>query len=224
MRTFAWLIILLYLILIILIIFTKKEPIIKKIIYNFYSLSKFKKIIFILIYFITIIFSWIFRLFVLIFFSIYLITILVKINTYYTINCPNYIDKEDKDLFILLSNYVKVSDILKITVRNLYKKSKKRAFIMVYNLFNKKKKIDINTLEKIFFKYLFRIDIDLADDILKIIDSIEKKNKNKIFRIAVLSKFKELCKKLANLSLNEENESLNFKIIIEKWKIKTIDL
>jgi hypothetical protein len=87
---------------------------------------------------------------------------------------------------------------------------------MVYNLFNKKKKIDINTLEKIFFKYLFRIDIDLADDILKIIDSIEKKNKNKIFRIAVLSKFKELCKKLANLSLNEENESLNFKIIIEK--------
>ena len=131
-------------------------------------------------------------------------------------NCPNYIDKEDKDLFILLSDYVKVSDILKITVRNLYKKSKKRAFIMVYNLFNKKKKIDINTLEKIFFKYLFRIDIDLADDILKIINSIEKKDKNKIFRIAVLSKFKELCKKLANLSLNEESDSLNFKIMIEK--------
>ena len=40
-------------------------------------------------------------------------------------NCPDYIDKEDKDLFILASNYVKVSDILKITVRNLYKKSKK---------------------------------------------------------------------------------------------------
>jgi hypothetical protein len=111
MRTFAWLVILLYLILVILIIFDKKEPIIKKIIYNFYSLSKFKKIIFILIYFITIIFSWIFRLFVVIFFSIYLIIILLKINTHYTMNCPDYIDE---DLFILLSDYVKVSDILKI--------------------------------------------------------------------------------------------------------------
>jgi hypothetical protein len=40
-------------------------------------------------------------------------------------NCPNYIDKEDKDLFILLSDYVKVSDILKVTLKNLYKKSKK---------------------------------------------------------------------------------------------------
>ena len=224
MRTFAWLVILLYLILVILIIFDKKEPIIKKIMYNFCSLSKFKKIIFILIYFITIIFSWIFRLFVAIFFLIYLIIILLKINTHHTMNCPNYIDKEDKDLFILLSDYVKVSDILKVTLKNLYKKSKKRAFMMIYNLFNKKKKVDINTLEKIFFRYLFRIDISLANDMIEIINSIEKKNKNKVFRIAVLSKFKELCKKLGALSLNEEDGSINFKIVIEKWKIKTKDL
>ena len=131
-------------------------------------------------------------------------------------NCPNYIDKEDKDLFILLSDYVKVSDILKVTLKNLYKKSKKRAFMMIYNLFNKKKKVDINTLEKIFFRYLFRIDISLANDMIEIINSIEKKNKNKIFRIAVLSKFKELCKKLGTLSLNEEDGSINFKIVIEK--------
>lgn len=224
MRIFAWLVILLYLILVILIIFDKKEPIIKKIMYNFCSLSKFKKIIFILIYFITIIFSWIFRLFVAIFFSIYLIIILLKINTHYTMNCPNYIDKEDKDLFILLSDYVKVSDILKVTLKNLYKKSKKRAFMMIYNLFNKKEKVGINTLEKIFFRYLFRIDISLANDMIEIINSIEKKNKNKIFRIALLSKFKELCKKLGTLSLNEEDESINFKIVIEKWKIKTKNL
>ena len=139
MRIFAWLVILLYLILVILIIFDKKEPIIKKIMYNFWSLSKFKKIIFILIYFITIIFSWIFRLFVAIFFSIYLIIILLKINTHYTMNCPNYIDKEDKDLFILLSDYVKVSDILKVTLKNLYKKSKKEL-LWWYTIYLIKKK------------------------------------------------------------------------------------
>jgi hypothetical protein len=51
---------------------------------------------------------------------------------------------------------------------------------------------------------------------IEIINSIEKKNKNKVFRIAVLSKFKELCKKLSALSLNEEDGSINFKIVIEK--------
>jgi len=115
----------------------------------------------------------------------------------------------------LSSNYIKISDILKITIRNLYKKSKKRAFMILYNAFNKNKKIDINTIEKIFFRYLFRIDTELAKDIIDIINGIEKRNKNKIFKIAIISKLKELCKKLAELSLNQKDPSINFKIVIE---------
>ena len=224
MREFAWIVILFYLTLIILAIFTKKEVVIRKIIKDFYSLSKLKKIVFVLIYLITIIFSWLFRALIAIFFILYCIIILLKINSNYTINCPNYIDKEDKDLFMLVSDYIKISDILKIIMINLYKKSKKRAFMILYNAFNKKKKLDINTLEKIFFRYLFRIDIELARDMIEIINDIQKKNKSKIFRIAIISKLKELCKKLAKLSLNEEDPSINFKIIIEKLKIKTKDL
>lgn len=224
MREFAWIVILFYLTLIILAIFTKKEVVIRKIIKDFYSLSKLKKIVFVLIYLITIIFSWLFRALIAIFFILYCIIILLKINSNYTINCPNYIDKEDKDLFMLVSDYIKISDILKIIMINLYKKSKKRAFMILYNAFNKKKKLDINTLEKIFFRYLFRIDIELARDMIEIINDIQKKNKSKIFRIAIISKLKELCKKLAKLSLNEKDPSINFKIVIEKWKIKTKDL
>ena len=224
MRTLAWLIILLYLILIVLAIFTKKEIVIIKIMKDFYSLSKLKKIVFILVYLTTIVFSWLFRALILTFLILYCILILFKINNNYTINCPNCVDKEDKDLFILSSNYIKISDILKITIRNLYKKSKKRAFMILYNAFNKNKKIDINTIEKIFFRYLFRIDTELAKDIIDIINGIEKRNKNKIFKIAIISKLKELCKKLAELSLNQKDPSINFKIVIENWKIKTRDL
>ena len=224
MIEFAWIVILFYLTLIILAIFTKKEVVIRKIIKDFYSLSKLKKIVFVFIYLITIIFSWLFRALIAIFLILYCIIILLKINSNYTINCPNYIDKEDKDLFMLVSDYIKISDILKIIMINLYKKSKKRAFMILYNAFNKKKKLDINTLEKIFFRYLFRIDIELAKDMIEIINDIQKKNKSKIFRIAIISKLKELCKKLAKLSLNEEDPSINFKIIIEKLKIKTKDL
>lgn len=224
MREFAWIVILFYLTLIILAIFTKKELVIRKIMKDFYSLSKLKKIVFVLIYLITIIFSWLFRALIAIFFILYCIIILLKINSNYTINCPNYIDKEDKDLFMLVSDYIKISDILKIIMINLYKKSKKRAFMILYNAFNKKKKLDMNTLEKIFFRYLFRIDIELAKDMIEIINDIQKKNKSKIFRIAIISKLKELCKKLTKLSLNEEDPSINFKIVIEKWKIKTKDL
>jgi Fe2+ transport system protein B len=90
----------------------------------------------------------------------------------------------------------------------------------VYSIFNKNKKIDISTLEKILFKYIFKMDIELAQDIIEILNNIDKMNKNKTPIIRILSKFKELMKELTILSL-EENTTNDFKIIIEKRKIKT---
>jgi hypothetical protein len=213
-------IILLYIIFIIFIILNKRKPIIKKIIEDFYSLSRFKKNVFILIYFITTTFSFVFKLFVLIFIIFYLTIIATKINTNYIINCPNY--TSDEDLFQLLCDYIRIITLLKILSKNLFKKSKKKGFMKVYSIFNKNKKIDISTIEKILFKYIFRMDIELAQNIIEILNSMDKMNKNKTRVIRILSKFKELIKKLTMLSL-EETTTDDFKIIIEKKKIKTDD-
>ena len=93
-------IIFLYIIFTIFIILNKRKPIIKKIIEDFYSLSRFKKTVFILIYFITTTFSFVFRLSVLIFIIFYLTIILTKINNNYIIKCPDY--TSDEDLFQFL--------------------------------------------------------------------------------------------------------------------------
>jgi hypothetical protein len=217
-HTIMKIIILLYLIFIIFIILNKRKPIIKKIIEDFYSLSRFKKSVFILIYFITTTFSFVFRLSVLIFIIFYLTIILTKINNNYIINCPDY--TSDEDLFQLFCDYIKIITLLKILSKNLFVKSKKKGFMRIYSIFNKNKKIDIDTLEKILFKYIFRMDIELAQDIIEILNSIDKMNKNKTLIIRILSKFKELMKKLTILSL-EESTTHDFKIIIEKRKIKT---
>lgn len=209
--------ILFYLILIIFIILNKKNPIMKKIIKDFYSLSKFKKIVFIILYFITITFSFVFRISVLIFIIFYLSVILSKINTNYTIKCPNY--TSDEDLFKLFCDYIKTINLLKILLKNLFKKSIKKGFMRVHSIFNRNKKIDISTIERIIFKYIFKMDIELAQNIIEVLNSIDKINKNKILVIRILSKFKELIKKLTILSI-EENTSNDFKIIIEKRKVK----
>jgi hypothetical protein len=65
---------------------------------------------------------------------------------------------------------------------------------MIYNLFNKKEKVDINTLEKIFFRYLFRIDISLANDMIEIINSIEKKIKIKFLGLHYYRNLKNYAK------------------------------
>ena len=210
-------IILFYLILIIFIILNKRNPIIKKIIKDFYSLSRFKKTVFIILYFTTITFSFIFRISVLIFIIFYLSVILSKINTDYTIKCPNY--TTDEDLFELFCDYIKTINLLKILLKNLFKKSKKKGFMRVHSIFNRNKKIDISTIERILFKYIFKMDIELAQNIIEVLNSINKMNKNKIFVIRILSKFKELIRKLTILSI-EEDRSNDFKIIIEKRKIK----
>ena len=210
-------IILFYLILIIFIILNKRNPIIEKIIRDFYSLSRFKKTVFIILYFTTITFSFVFRLSVLIFTIFYLSVILSKINTDYTIKCPNY--TTDEDLFELFSDYIKTINLLKILLKNLFKKSKKKGFMRVHSIFNRNKKIDVSTIERILFKYIFKMDIELAQNIIEILNSIDKMNKNKIFVIRILSKFKELMRKLTILSI-EEDRSNDFKIIIEKRKIK----
>ena len=88
-----------------------------------------------------------------------------------------------------------------------------------HSIFNRNKKIDISTIERILFKYIFKMDIELAQNIIEILNSIDKMNKNKILVVRILSKFKELIKKLTILSI-EENTSNDFKIIIEKRKIK----
>jgi hypothetical protein len=205
------------LILIVFIILNKKNPIIKKIIKDFYSLSRFKKAVFIILYFTIITFSLVFKISVLIFVIFYLTVILTKINSNHTIKCPNY--TTDEDLFKLFCDYIKTTTLLEILSKNLFKKSKKKGFIRVHSIFNRNKKIDISTIERILFKYIFRMDIELAQNIIEVLNSIDKMNKNKIFVIRVLSKFKELIKKLTILSL-EENTSNDFKIIIEKRKIK----
>lgn len=200
-------------------IYNRKTPIIRGVIEDFSSLSKIKKITFLLVYTLVLFLSLWFKMLMLVFFVYYTLNLAIRMGTKSEMLSQS--TEDDDDLLALFSEYTRTDKIIEVLLKNLYKKSKKHAFIRLWAMLDRKKILNHTILEKILFKYLLKINYDLTKDILKILRNIKELNKNKTLKVAIISKLKELLKELTILSLENHEELNNFKIIIDGWKIRT---
>lgn len=177
---------------------------------DFLKLNNKKKIIFIIIYTISIPFIPIFYMIV------FLNTVFLFFKVIKSINKKKEIKLEENSWNIITKKieYSNTFTYLNYIIKCIIFQIKKISFFRLYYIFKKNKKLNIRTVEQIGFKYAFMIPLNYAKHIINILNKEKNKiNNKKIFRIKIKMIFKNVLIRICEFVEDDSFLGYNMYII-----------